>query len=120
MTAAGARRDGADARRFAMVCDRFARARDRCGSADMRFRFATYDLQLFVVGGALTHAVYGLSSPLLTASTGDDQGPISADSVNSPVDADYPPGGSRRRARICAPPRAATFRPCPFRAASTP
>jgi len=59
----------------------------------MRFRFATYDMQLSVVGGALTHAVYGLSSSLLTAGTGDDQGPISADSVNSPVDADYPPGG---------------------------
>jgi len=70
MTAAGAPRDGADVRRFAMVCDRFVRARDRCGSADMRFRFATYDMQLSVVGGALTHAMQAPFAHLRTNENG--------------------------------------------------
>jgi hypothetical protein len=50
-------RHGECSRRFAAVRDGFARARDRCGSADMRFRFATYHIQLCVAGRALTHAM---------------------------------------------------------------
>src|SRR5262245_6368809 len=55
---AGAPQDGECLRRFAAVRDGFARARDRCGSAEMRFRFANYDVQLCVAGGALVHAVH--------------------------------------------------------------
>src|SRR5262245_19107803 len=63
-------RHGECSRCFAAVRDGFERARDRCGSADMRFRFASYDIRLCVAGGALARAMQAPFAHLRTDENG--------------------------------------------------
>jgi len=59
------------AQRFAAVSDRFARARDRCGAGELRFRFADHDVRLRVAGGALTDALH---APFAHLAANDGEG----------------------------------------------